>query len=392
MLKGDLGVLVMNDDSFTHRIIPCTIGSQAKLQVHMYRPEQPPETDPIVLVHGIQSSSQIFDVPCAADCSLARFLCSAGYLVVTFDHRGAGGSWVKSWDFGLKHLALVDLPVVIKHALNESGSNQVTLAGHSLGGTTGYLLRAYLKKSGGSLCGITKDHLGKTFTIASPMRLSPELFPFSNINQKREQLRKLFEKDQNGIISLERFIQGQMMILNSVLGRLAAPGLIRKLLEWSAWSPRFANLIRRLRPRALFYDPNDFDARTFYALTTSRAMGSGSSRLMLELMDFIKAGGAIRVKHKDIKVDLFDDLKSMKGFRPLVISSSSDRLVPRLDATALYEPTEKKHMIITDRDYGIQCGHVGYLFKPGLYRLVRDDILRFLRGEELSSSGRKGSQ
>jgi pimeloyl-ACP methyl ester carboxylesterase len=71
-----------------------------RLQARRYSPER--DAHPglaIILVHGLLSSADIYDVPGLETIGLARHLQAAGFTVVSYDQRGAGESTTDGWRF-----------------------------------------------------------------------------------------------------------------------------------------------------------------------------------------------------------------------------------------------------------------------------------------------------
>lgn len=112
-----------------------------KLAVKHFRPPPGARRDlpPVVCLPGLGTDSANFDAP--APYGLARRFADAGLDTFTVDLRGTGLSrlpW-SSW-FGVTFDDFVrqDVPAVIRHVLARTGSDRVSLVGHSLGGTLAY--------------------------------------------------------------------------------------------------------------------------------------------------------------------------------------------------------------------------------------------------------------
>src|SRR5690348_13614263 len=85
-----------------------------RLSGKSYTPKEPAAPGlGVVMVHGLLSASDVFDVRGREETSLARFISAAGHHVVTYDQRGAGDSTAADWKFGLETHSLVDLPAVL---------------------------------------------------------------------------------------------------------------------------------------------------------------------------------------------------------------------------------------------------------------------------------------
>lgn len=95
----------------------------------------------VVLVRGLLASADSFEVPGLPWLSLARYLASRGFEEVTYDQRGAGLSSASSVDFGLAEHVLVDLPAVLRFALELTGADpeDLVLGEHGFDGTPLYL-------------------------------------------------------------------------------------------------------------------------------------------------------------------------------------------------------------------------------------------------------------
>eukprot|EP00227_Mantoniella_beaufortii_P015029 CAMPEP_0197593522 /NCGR_PEP_ID=MMETSP1326-20131121/18381_1 /TAXON_ID=1155430 /ORGANISM="Genus nov. species nov., Strain RCC2288" /LENGTH=375 /DNA_ID=CAMNT_0043159515 /DNA_START=18 /DNA_END=1145 /DNA_ORIENTATION=+ len=102
-------------------------------------PAQPRERLPVLLVHGLSSSSECFDV--APGISLAKFLAKRGWEVFALDLRGAGRSdhphflgtsRSRYWTIDT-HLR-EDFVAAVEAVLSVTGAPQLHCVGHSLGG------------------------------------------------------------------------------------------------------------------------------------------------------------------------------------------------------------------------------------------------------------------
>jgi pimeloyl-ACP methyl ester carboxylesterase len=357
------------------KIIPVKAG--VELSASIYRPTEI-KGDPIILIHGLQATSEIFDVPGAEKMSLPRYLSSRGYPVVTFDQRGTRESKAGNWSFGLAEVALEDLPAVIVFTLQEYGVERVTLGGHSLGGTISYALRAYLSKPDATINGITQKNLGASFAIASPVRLSPEIKPWSEIREKRGQFIKYLDADRDGRATRGDFIRGQFSLYSPILGKFLSLGLIRLIMKLGSMAAPLAGLIRTMPFPVLVYNSDDFDNETYSALLKSSALDDGSVQLMSELIDAMARKGEIVVQYEDAEFELYASLKSSNPFPLLTICSSEDKLVPHVDAMAIHEVVGGGTNIVTEDEFGIGSGHGGYLFKDGLWERVAKSISDFL--------------
>jgi pimeloyl-ACP methyl ester carboxylesterase len=141
-----------------------------KICVSIYKRQENIKTKriPVILVHGILNSSDLFDVPGLENLSLVKTFLDRGFDVYTYDQRGSGESRCENWDFGLAENAFIDLPSILNFVLDDSRSRKVILGGYSLGGLIIYCLVTYLLKNPQGIQGVTSDHIENIFTIASP--------------------------------------------------------------------------------------------------------------------------------------------------------------------------------------------------------------------------------
>ncbi len=113
-----------------------------RIALHRWRPAEKRFLEPVILTHGFIENRRIWDL--APDRSLARTLASQGFDVWSFELRGSGDSQappvsdLSGWKFSIDDFIRHDAPAAIRTALAESGSDQVLMVGHSLGGLITY--------------------------------------------------------------------------------------------------------------------------------------------------------------------------------------------------------------------------------------------------------------
>jgi pimeloyl-ACP methyl ester carboxylesterase len=350
-----------------------------RLRIRLYTPATPLPSDPIVLVHGLLSSSDIFDVPNANHVSLARRLRDQGYTVITYDQRGAGGSQTKNWNFGLAEIALLDLPTVIKHAMDVTGSQKVILGGHSLGGVQIYLLMCYAAISRKPKIAIDLSNIGACFTMASPVQLTPSISPWCLIRAKWNTYYSLLDPDGDGRISPADFVRVQAGFFRSFWASLLHPGIIRYFMKFGGQYKIVAAVLKRLPIPSLLFRNTDFDTRVFKGILASKVLDAGPLQLLTEVRAAIESNGRLKVKYLAEDITLPDSLEQVKSMRILTITSEMDNFVPPTDVRAIHSYIANGTSIVTETDLGIGSGHSGYLFKPNLHDLVFNQILKFLR-------------
>ncbi len=131
-----------------------------RLALYRRRPEKQLFALPIVLCHGLGANRYDLDWP---QCSLARYLCDAGFDVWVCELRNAGQSdkprlWNRlSGRYSFDDLEQKDVPAIIGKVLEVTGAPQLLWTGHSMGGMLAY---AYLGRGG--------DKIAAAVAIASP--------------------------------------------------------------------------------------------------------------------------------------------------------------------------------------------------------------------------------
>ncbi len=348
------------------------------LRVKNHTPTNPNGCHPVVLSHGLLSSSDIFDVPGVPDVSLARYLQASGFHVVTFDHRGVGQSPSAGWDFGLGEISLSDLPRVIKHTLETTNSEKVHLGGHSLGGIQIYSLLGHLGANASEASGVSSDNISSCFTIASPVQFTLSIPPWRDIIAKGAAFYDLLDPDRDGKVTREDFIRAQAALYKPYLGTLLHPKLLRPGLPLASKSKLIAAILKKLPIPSLLYDRSDFDNRVFRAILASQVVTSGPLQLLHQIKAMVDDGGKIRVSHEGDTINIPESLDPLEGLRMLTIAASGDAFVPPQDIEPIHSILPGGKSIIIERDFGIASGHSGYLFKPSLKEQLYHCISDFL--------------
>lgn len=105
-------------------------------------PGAPPRRHPVVLCHGIMSTSYTWDLN--ARTSLATWLARRGFDVYALDLRGGGQSLRPGWfdaqryDYTFDDYAELDVPAVVAAVSARAGGRPVHWVGHSMGGMVMY--------------------------------------------------------------------------------------------------------------------------------------------------------------------------------------------------------------------------------------------------------------
>ena len=349
-----------------------------RLSVHRYPPSRPARDTPVVLVHGLLSSSDIFDVPGVPEASLARFFQAAGFVTYTFDVRGAGGSITDTWAFGLREFAFEDLAGVVKLALARDEAARAVLVGHSLGGLAIYLLLAALSSEDvHEVPGLEAGQIAAVATLGSPAGFSPDMEPWRTFAQTGS---ALFDRlDPNGDGRIERVDWTRSSVTIPVFDSLTLPASLVGAAESLAARSHLVSWLLLILPlRSLLYDQSDFDAATFARVLSSRTIDRGSLALVREVFDAATGDGKVRVPvASNGEIVLPDHLASLGGIPLLTVASEDDRLVPEQDVAWIHE-YHRGTSLLAGRDLGMTCGHAGYLFKDGLRESMRVRMLKFI--------------
>lgn len=369
---------------FTIHQLPVTDGTSLRLRI--YRPTDSVKRPPVILIHGLLSSSDFFDAPGVPDASIARYLQKQGLAVVAYDQRGAGGSTAESWAFGMGDLTLYDLPAVIRYTLDLFGADRVTLGGHSLGGVQAYLLRAYLAGYDGTWQSISIRHLGDAFVLASPARFTPTLPLWKALRRISHSLIRSMDRDKDGKICREDFVTAQTTlqkpafnpIVHALLKTRFVPFLVRHAIRLSGASPFLARIFLRLSPYNILFHRHDFEPAVFHHIISAGILDVGSVQLLHDIKNGVQADGSFTVEHEEACIRLPDDLRAAPPFRLLTVTSDLDGLIPAGDVNAAHEVVENGKSVFTEQTFGTRSGHSGYLFKPSLYPQVYNAVARFL--------------
>jgi pimeloyl-ACP methyl ester carboxylesterase len=312
----------------------------------------------VILLHGIFSSADMFDVRGLEAISLARRLQRDGIHVITYDQRGGGDSSVTSWKFGIREHALVDLPAVIVEANRRFGLERIVLGGHSLGG----MIWLRWMQANGTAGGPLPLVVGAV-AIASPAFFDQAFPPWSDFADRGRSFVESIDANSDRIIDRAEFTRGQALLYRPWMRPLLSPAMVERSIRLGAKAPWAAGLVRRLPIPSLIYNGDDFDSRTFMYLLRSRAIDRGSNQLLLELFDAI---GSMPGPSDPVPLDV------------LCIGSAADHLVPLRTVEGLASLFRKAHVVSTERDYGSPTGHAGYFFKASVRDGVYADVKRYV--------------
>lgn len=358
------------------------LGNQVRLALTLYLPVEPSARPPVLLIHGLLSSSETFDLPGAPRASLARYLATNGFRVVTYDQRGARQSQTTSWQFGLYELVTEDLVGVIAWTLDRFQAERVTLGCHSLGGLEAYALRVFLSGRNTPWNGVTEAHMGDTFVIASPSGFSPELSPWRTILQRGGPFVDGIDENRDGAVSGDEYSAGLIQLSFPTLGALLWPGAIGWYRRILAGHPSLGKLAAYLPSLIHVYNRRDFDRSVFSLVMASHILDRGSARLLYELKQAMETAGELAINREGRLIRLPVDLAGVYPFRVLTISSAGDRMVPEGDVTAVHTLIKGGRHINVEAEFGVESGHIGFLFKPGLFPDVYRAITDFLEAGE----------
>lgn len=354
------------------------LGDQVRLALTLYLPVAPNFRPPVILIHGLLSSSETFDLPGAPQASLARHLAINGFTVVTYDQRGARQSQTTTWQFGLHELVTEDLVGVIAWTLDRFQAERVTLGCHSLGGLEAYALRVFLSGRDTPWNGVTEAHLGDVFVIASPSGFSPDLLPWRTILRRGGPFVDTIDENRDGTVSGDEYSAGLIQLTFPALGALLWPNAIACYRRFLAGHPSLGKLAALLPSPLHVYNRNDFDRSVFTLVMGSHILDKGSARLLLELKQAMETAGELAIHRGDRLIRLPNDLVGVNPFRVLTISSAGDRMVPEADVVAVHTVIKNGRHINVEAEFGIVSGHIGFLFKPVLFPRVYGAIDDFL--------------
>jgi pimeloyl-ACP methyl ester carboxylesterase len=327
----------------------------------------------VVLVHGLLSSSDAFDVPGLEATSLARRLQRAGLRVVSYDQRGAGESTADDWHFGLREHALVDLPAILRACRERLGLDRVVLLGHSLGGTIWlrYLTARTQRDAAGTAADDGQPSVVAGVAIASPATFNRQDPPWSGFASRGRAFVESIDRDHDGIVTREEFVAAQAALHWPWAQSLFHPAAARAVLDAAGRSRLVAGLLMRLPIRTLAHYCAAFDDRALQCVLRSKTLDRGSHALLLELLDEILTAQGERP-------DQTDSLEPV-AIDALCIGSAGDRFVPFSAVHAFSRRCTTAHVIATEAAFGSPSSHMGYLFKRGLSEQVSDAVARYVR-------------
>ncbi|MDN5865241.1 MAG: alpha/beta fold hydrolase [Gammaproteobacteria bacterium] len=346
-----------------------------ELAVHHYHSGRGAARGTVILVHGLLATSEIFDVPGGKCFSLARALAEGGFHVVTYDQRGAGDSTAGSPDFGLFEHALVDLPAVIEFAvhLDAHAPGPIVLGGHSLGGLLIYLQQIAARRLDEQRVG---PWVQSIFTIAGPASFDTAWSPWNLIARGGHDLVRRLDPDSDGMVTRAEFVAGQTQLCWPVLGRLVRPAAVGFVIRLGCAFPLLAPLLLHAPLPTFIYGRKDFAPKCFAEILRSRVLDAASRQILDELVVATRSGGRLTLDAFGTPLSIPDDLPTLRGIRLLTVTSAGDALVP-------FQSVQEAHKwlpgrsVLTEQAYGIDSGHAGYLFRPGLCDRVAQDILAF---------------
>ena len=208
----------------------------------------------VILIHGLLSSADFYDVPGLESISFARRLRHEGFHVVTYDRRGVGESTTGDWSFGLNEHGLVDLPAVMAECRKRFGFERVVLLGHSLGGT---IWLRYVQSPWTPGAEARPVVVGGV-CVGSPADFDRTFPPWSDIANHGRAFVAAIDRNRDGIISREEFVAAQITLYWRWATALVHPAAIRFQLSLGSRSGFIADLLRVLPIPSLIYHRDDF--------------------------------------------------------------------------------------------------------------------------------------
>jgi pimeloyl-ACP methyl ester carboxylesterase len=287
---------------------------------------------PVVCLPGLGTDSANFDAP--APYGLARRFADAGLETFTVDLRGTGLSrmpWSSWLGVTFDDFVRQDVPAVMRHVMARTGSDRVSLVGHSLGGTLAYATL-------GSPLG---KQVSSVVAIAAPLGFDNH-FPLTTLVQR--------------FGSLATVVPG---FFGGTLGRLAVPLAFRVdvpvLRHWVI----LENVDGRVGRRLLYAAAQDVPGG-----------------LVRQLADWI-ANDAIR--SVDHAVDYRDGLRG-NGTPTLVVEAPLDGLAPPASVRrALSLLTRAEHFVANVcSGCAVDHGHIDVVFGRSAPRDVFPRLVGFL--------------
>ncbi len=315
----------------------------------------------VVLVHGLLSSADVYDVPGLESISLARRLRLAGIHAVSYDQRGTGESTTDGWRFGLHEHALIDLPAVLAACRTRLGFDRIVLLGHSLGGT---IWLRYLQSLATSSADSSQPRVIGGVALASPADFDRGFPPWSDIARRGRAFVESIDHNRDRIVAREEFVAAQVWLYWPWLKWLFLPSWVRAGLRAGAASAVVAGVLRRLPIPSLIYDRDDFDNVTFQRMLQSKTLDRASQALLL-----------------DVAAEIFGPAPapSPVSLNVLCMGSALDRLVPFRTVERFGRMFTGARVVATENVYGQPCGHVGYFFKAGLRESVATEVVSYVK-------------
>jgi pimeloyl-ACP methyl ester carboxylesterase len=340
---------------------------------HSYAPER--NAAPglgVVMVHGLLSSADVFDVDGRERMSLARHLRDEGFHAVSYDQRGAGASTATDWTFGIDTHSLVDLPAVLAVCRERFGFERVVFVSHSLGGTIWIrYVRARLAAASGAAV-TPRDSTHQPDIVGGAVLASPAFFtrdyaPWGDIADRGPAFIAASDANHDDVVVREEFVRAQIALYQPGMARVLRPRLLRAILALGGRFTLMAAILRRLPTRPVIYHPDDFDDRTFRHVLGSKTIDRGPARLLVDLYEEIVAGPP-------------DPPPARLPFDGLAIGSALDGFVPLAAVRVFADQFRRARLIVTEDDFGMPSGHIGYLFKAGVQQPTFAAVANYLRG------------
>jgi pimeloyl-ACP methyl ester carboxylesterase len=351
-------------------------GTMICIRIYQPRLRSPEKPYPVILIHGLLNSSELFDVPESGNLSFTNALSDEGYIVCAYDQRGSGESSNPGWNFGLEENVFTDLPAVVRFCLSHCGYDKAILGGYSLGGLIIYCFYSFLSKFSAELAGLKKENIHKIFTISSPGAFHQRTGRWKHIFTRG--MRML--RGAGPVINRSQFIRGQIYIRSPLMSKFVGLSTIELCLKLAQKSPRSASFIKALPVPSFLYTRSDFDPATFMRVVRSRALDRTSRQIFQVLLHFAEQDGRIELDLNERTVSLPSDFQYWDEIPLLLISSQKDKLVCTSEVEEVRRRVNSAVLFNLDQETGQGCGHAGYLFKKGLTEIVRKNIIQFMRG------------
>jgi pimeloyl-ACP methyl ester carboxylesterase len=325
----------------------------------------------VVMVHGLLSASDVFDVRGREDMSLARFVGGLGYHVVTYDQRGTGESTAPDWKFGLEAHSLVDLPAVLAFCRERFGFTRVVFVSHSLGGTIWLRYMHGRPMAAGAPGPGGRDWTDQPEIVGGAVLASPPFFnhtdvPWRDIYDRGPSFIADIDHNRDGLVVREEFVRAQIALYQPRMAKLLLPRVLKGMLALGGRLTSVAGILRRLPTPAVIYHPDDFDDATFCRVLRSKMIDRGPLRLLEELYREIAEGPP-------------SPLPPRLPFDGLAIGSCLDGFVPLAAVRRFGEQFRTARVIATEDEFGVTSGHVGYLFKKGVREPAFDAVAKYLQ-------------